>query len=65
MIALLPPVLHLSVCLLPCPLQICEAKGRIVAVIMDLQGPEIRTSFLLDKQGGKRVTSIELKVGET
>ncbi len=44
------------------PSQICAAKGKQVAVIMDLQGPEIRTSFLLDKAKGARVSHLELMV---
>ncbi|KAL6747633.1 pyruvate kinase [Haematococcus lacustris] len=44
--------------------KICQEKQRRVAIIMDLQGPEIRTSFLVDYSTKKRTPKIELKAGE-
>jgi len=44
--------------------EICKRKGRSVATLMDLQGPEVRTSYLIDKQSGVRIDSIELKAGD-
>lgn len=45
-------------------MQICEAKGRHVATIMDLQGPEIRTSYLIDRETKKRIDKVEVKPGD-
>jgi hypothetical protein len=47
----------------PCP-QICAARQRNVAVIMDLQGPEIRTSYLVDRASGSRASKVDIKAGE-
>ncbi len=44
--------------------QVCASKGRHVATIMDLQGPEIRTSFLRDRDTGERISKLTLKAGE-
>eukprot|EP00798_Chlamydomonas_sp_ICE-L_P024510 gene24510-10112_t len=46
--------------------RICKAKNKSCAILMDLQGPELRTSYLVAGPGSKtRVTSIELLAGET
>jgi pyruvate kinase len=45
-------------------MQVCAAKGRSVAVLMDLQGPEIRTSYIIDRETKKRVDKLELKKGD-
>eukprot|EP00798_Chlamydomonas_sp_ICE-L_P026970 gene26970-34984_t len=46
--------------------KICAAKNRPVAVLMDLQGPELRTSYLVDGPNSQtRVDSIDLESGDT
>lgn len=44
--------------------QICKTKGRTVATIMDLQGPEIRTSFLIDRASGQRISKLDIAAGD-
>ena len=44
--------------------QLCASKGRTVAVLMDLQGPEVRTSYLIDRATKARIDKLELKTGE-
>ena len=44
---------------------ICKEKGRSVATLMDLQGPEIRTSYLVDSpESRQRIDKLELKAGD-
>lgn len=38
--------------------------GRSVAVMLDLTGPELRTSYLVDYATKQRVKSIEVEVGD-
>jgi len=45
--------------------QIASEAGRCIATIMDLQGPEVRTSYLVDRANGNaRIARIELHAGE-
>ncbi len=53
--------MYAKVEVLACPrTQVCKAKKRTVAVLMDLRGSEIRTSYLRDRARGERIKSIKL-----
>ena len=45
-------------------MQIAASKGRSVAILMDLQGPEVRTSYLVDRATNQRIDRLELKMGD-
>lgn len=44
--------------------EVCAAKGRSVATMMDLQGPEVRTSYLIDHNTKQRIDKLELTTGD-
>lgn len=52
--------------LLPCACvrvhRVCASEGRNVAVLLDLEGGTVRSSFLIDHATKKRISKIELKV---
>lgn len=47
---------------MPSPFQVCAAEGRNVAVMLDLEGSVVRSSFLIDQDSRLRVAKIELQV---
>ncbi len=58
--------LALRCLLLPCACvrvhRVCASEGRNVAVLLDLEGGTVRSSFLIDHATKKRISKIELKV---